>query len=100
MSTEADIMDKLARSLKPFWHYTQNDVIGEAMAEITNLRAERDAWKLAAQESLRISVYAASDMQKQCAKVADEYDSDNANDISERIRALPTSVIATERGSK
>jgi hypothetical protein len=43
MTLSTDIIDRLARSLKPFWNYTQNDVIGDAMAEITNLRAERDA---------------------------------------------------------
>jgi hypothetical protein len=43
MTLSTDIIDRLARSLKPFWHYTQHDVIGDAMAEITKLRAERDA---------------------------------------------------------
>lgn len=117
MTLSTDIIDRLARSLKPFWNYTQNDVIGDAMAEITKLRADRDAARTDALRSmcevndLRFERDAAArDMRERCAKVADEraeeYRSEAAderhdsatrslcNAISERLKGTASRIRA------
>lgn len=96
MTLSTDIIDRLSRSLKPFWHYTQHDVIGDAMAEITKLRAERDA--------------AARDMrERHCAEaravldeIAKSFEDSvhavwDAGEVATHIRGYP--LIATDGGT-
>lgn len=40
-----DIVERMRRALDPFWYHTRNDLIVEAMGEISRLRAERDDWR-------------------------------------------------------
>jgi hypothetical protein len=106
---ETDTIDKLVEiaSLMVRGQLTQPRKVGAEIRKIAmQLRAERDA----AARDLTVARQiihdltdgitgtlqsdaveaAAREMRERCAKVADEYDSDNANDISERIRALPS----------
>jgi hypothetical protein len=39
MTISDDMVERLRRSLDPFWHHTRNDLIIEAMSEIKRLRA-------------------------------------------------------------
>lgn len=81
MSTEADIVERLSKSLKPFWSHTQKDAIGDAMAEITKLRAQCDA--------------AAWDMRERCAEHIRDAGGEAIDWLAESVRALP--LLATDR---
>jgi hypothetical protein len=89
MSNEADIVEKARRSLDPFWHHTRDGVIIAMIAEVKQLRAERDDWRRvaecndaflqAAKEGHPVTIVppddaraASRDMRERCAKVAED----------------------------
>jgi hypothetical protein len=103
MNTETDIVERarikaaMITMGEKIAFGSDSGIILELAAEVEHLRLEHE---YACQEiSVAIAERdaAARDMRERCAKIADDYDSDNAEDIASEIRALPDSqtVIAT-----